>query len=187
MIWKDYSDLSGSHAFLSPSRYHWLNYSDEKLIESFKNHKRAALGTRLHFIASELIKYAIRQRDTRDSFNAFVNDAIGFRMSPEVVLYYSPNCYGTADAISFEDGVLRIHDLKTGVTPGSLKQLLIYAALFCLDYRVEPKDLKAVHLRIYQGGETVEFNPDPADVFEVTRRIVQADKLLKEADEMAVL
>lgn len=186
MNWKTYSALTNTHAFLSPSRHHWINYSDEKLIESFKNHQRIALGTRLHKLAAELISLARLQPQNAESFNAFVNDAIGYGMTPEVLLYYSPRCYGTTDAIKYEDGSLRIHDLKTGKTPGSMKQLLIYAALFCLDYEIDPLDLKTVFLRIYQNEEVIELNPRPPDIFEITKRIISADKILQEAEELAV-
>ena len=187
---KTYSHLSKSHAFLSPSRYHWINYDNEKLIETFRNHKRAALGTRMHALAAELISLARRQPQTAEAFNAFVNDAIGFGMRPETLLYYSPRCYGTADAITYDNGVLRIHDLKTGATPvppGATKQLLIYAALFCLDYVLDPLDLAGIHLRIYQNEEVIEFDPEPQELFRVTRRIIDADKILQEVEALVVL
>lgn len=187
MNWKQYSKLTNTHAFLSPSRHYWLNYTDEKLLESYKNHQRIALGTRLHALASELIQLARLQPQTADSFNAFVNDGIGYGMSSEVILYYSPRCYGTADAIKYEDDVLRIHDLKTGKTPGSMKQLLIYAALFCLDYQVDALDLKGIFLRIYQNEEVIEMEPRPQEIFEVSRRIIYLDKVLKEAEDLVVL
>ena len=190
MDWKDYSRLSNTHAFLSPSRYNWLNYDDEKLIDTFRNHKRVALGTRLHSLAAELISLARWQPQTAEAFNAFVNDAIGFGMKAEVLLYYSPRCYGTADTISYEDGILRVHDLKTGITPvppGATKQLLIYAALFCLDYKIDPLELLAIHLRIYQNEEVIEFDPSPQELFRVTRRIIEADRILKDAEDLVVL
>lgn len=34
--------------------------------------------------------------------------------------------------------MLRIHDLKTGISPVHMDQLLIYAALFCLEYKIKP-------------------------------------------------
>jgi len=188
--WKTYSHLSNTHAFLSPSRYHWLNYDNDKLVETFRNYKRSALGTRLHKLAAELISLARRQPQTAEAFNAFVNDAIGFGMKPETLLYYSPRCYGTADAISYDKGVLRIHDLKTGATPvspGATKQLLIYAALFCLDYVIDPLDLLSTHLRIYQNEEVMEFDPEPQELFRVTRRIIDADKIIQEVEELVVL
>lgn len=187
MNWKSYSGLTNTHAFLSPSKYYWLNYTDEKLLESYKNNKRIVLGTRLHALASELIKLARIQPQTADSFNAFVNDAIGYGMSSEVILYYSPRCYGTADAIKYDNNVLRIHDLKTGRKPGDMKQLLIYAALFCLDYEVDPLDISETHLRIYQNEEMIEMNPRPQEIFEVSRRIIYLDKVLKEAEDLIVL
>lgn len=176
MIWKDYSRLVGSHAYLSASRYHWLNYDEEKLQQSFTNYQKVQLGTRMHKLAEDLIKLKVRLPDTEASFNAFVNDAIGFRMESERLLYYSANCYGTADAISYFDGLLRIHDLKTGLTPGSVNQLMIYAALFCLDYAEKPKQIV---LRIYQNEEVTEFEPEYQDVEEVMEKIIASDAIIE--------
>lgn len=183
MNWKSYSHLKNSHAFLSPSRYAWINYDEEKLVRTYNNFRKVSLGSKYHDLASRLIKMAIRLPNTAASINSFVNDAIGFRMDSEVILYYSLNCYGTADAISFKDGVLRIHDLKTGMSPASMNQLLIYAGLFVLDYQVKEKDLKGVELRIYQNDEVTEFSPVPRDVFDVAAIIVKADKIINQLDK----
>jgi hypothetical protein len=180
MNWKSYSHLRGTHAFLSPSKYHWLNYSSEKLITAYENHRRIKLGTRYHKVAEELISLYIRLPNTADSLNSFVNDAIGYRMRPEVVLYYSMNCYGTVDAISFDNGVLRIHDLKTGKTPASMQQLLVYAALFVLDYSIDLRELKKVILRIYQNGEIFEAKPEPSEIMYVADQIKHADQLIND-------
>lgn len=187
MIWKNYSQLEGTHAFLSPSKYHWLNYTEDKLISTYQNFQKIALGNRYHALAAQLIKLAVRLPNTEASFNSFVNDAIGFKMQPEVLLFYSANCYGTADAINFSDGVLRIHDLKTGSSPVSMNQLLIYAALFCLDYKVYIHEINEVHLRIYQNEEILEFRPPKEDVFEVAMKIIQADKIIQQIEESGVL
>lgn len=187
MNWKNYSHLSGTHAFLSPSRYHWINYSPEKLVASYENYKRVAMGTRYHALAADLIRLAVRLPSTGASFNSFVNDAIGFKMSPEVLLFYSANCYGTADAISFYDGVLRIHDLKTGTSPASINQLMVYAALFCLDYSVDRRELGFMELRIYQNEEVVKYVPSIEEVFDVVDRIMTADRIIKDLEEKAII
>jgi hypothetical protein len=103
----------------------------------------------------------------------FVNDAIGYKMKPEQGLYYSENCYGTADAISFNRNLLRIHDFKSGVTKADMRQLEIYAALFCLEYDVDPNTID-IELRIYQNNEVWVHNPD--DIEEVMAIIIRADK-----------
>ena len=36
MNWNRHSDLEGSHAFLSASKYHWINYDADKLADSYK-------------------------------------------------------------------------------------------------------------------------------------------------------
>jgi hypothetical protein len=107
----------------------------------------------------------------------FVNDAIGFKMTPEQVLYYSDNCFGTADAIVFRNNVLRIHDLKTGVMPAHIEQLMVYAALFCLEYRIRPGDIE-IELRIYQSNEIVIMKPTAEDIGPIMDKIISFDKVI---------
>ena len=131
MNFNDHLDLEGQHAFLSPSKYHWLNYSNDKLIETFRNSIAAQRGTELHEFACRCIQLGQHLPNTKKTLNMYVNDAIDLRMRPEQKLYYSENAFGTADAICFRKKILRIHDLKTGGNPASMKQLEIEAALFC--------------------------------------------------------
>jgi hypothetical protein len=98
-------------------------------------------------------------------------------MHPEQILYYSENCYGTADVIAFRRGMLRIHDLKTGVTPTSEHQLEVYAALFCLEYRMRPFDI-TMELRIYQNNEVRVYEADPDVIVHIMDKIITFDKLL---------
>lgn len=172
-----YGVKAGDHAFLSASKYHWLNYDDQKLVDSYINYSAAQRGTRLHAWAAETIKLGIKQRKSNQTLIRYVNDAIGFKMDPEVVLYYSENCFGTADAISFKNGMLRIHDLKTGVTPAKMEQLLIYAALFCLEYKVKPGTIKS-ELRIYQNDDILIFEPEADDILPVMSKIKHCDEIL---------
>ena len=37
MNFNKHSDLEGCHAFLSASKYHWINYDDEKLVTAYEN------------------------------------------------------------------------------------------------------------------------------------------------------
>jgi len=178
----DHSALSGAHAFLSASKYHWLNYSPDKLVESFRTAQAAAKGTRLHELAAEHIRLKMRMPRNKATFNRYVNDAIGFRMTPEQALFYSVNCFGTADAISFEKGLLRIHDLKTGVTPAKIDQLMVYAALFCLEYDVRPMEIE-YELRIYQNDDVAVSNPTGEEVARVMDIIIQFDKLIEKVKE----
>jgi len=156
---KHYEFDEDDHAFLSPSKYHWVNYDIEKLTTTYTNWEAAKRGTRLHAFAKEAILLGIKQARSEKSLNMFINDAIGYRMTPEQILVYSENCFGTADAISFQRNLLRIHDLKTGVTKSSMTQLELYAAIFCLEYDVNPRDID-VELRIYQNDEVLVHNPD---------------------------
>lgn len=151
MIFNQHSDLEGQHALFGASNYHWINYSEEKMIQTYNNMLATQLGTELHELAARCIKLHRKQKGN-DYFSQYVNDAIGFGMSPEVVLYFNEFCFGTADAIKFDEkkGFLRIHDLKTGATPTHMEQLMVYAAYFCLEYHIKPRDIE-IELRIYQN------------------------------------
>lgn len=165
MKFNSHPELSGKHAFLSPSGYSWIRYDDEKLLDRLDTHMLAMHGTRLHNVAAELISLGLNQPDDGRTLSSYVNDAIGFMMHPEVPLMASYNAFGTADVISFrkereEDAkfTLRIHDLKTGVTKASMDQLKIYAAYFCIEYQTNPHDIE-IELRIYQNDAVYILNP----------------------------
>lgn len=170
--------LEGKHAFLGASKYHWINYSDEKLIENYTNHLATLKGTVLHEFASQCINLSQKLPKSQKTLNLFVNDAIGFKMKSEQVLYYSDNCFGTADAISFRNKLLRIHDLKTGTTKCSMAQLEIYAALFCLEYKIRPSDIN-MELRIYQNNEIIIHEPTAEDIVPIMDKIISFDKLIE--------
>ncbi len=182
MRFKQHLDLAGRHAFLSPSSYHWLNYDDQKLTARFFSAMSARRGTDIHALAHEAIRLRVRFDDSNDALAAYVNDAIDLEMNPEQPLFYSENCFGTADAILFIDGVLRVHDLKTGITATSEKQLEVYAALFCLEYGVDPFDI-AIELRIYQRDEVRVFEPTSEMVLAIMDKIVQFDQYIEKLKE----
>lgn len=170
-------ELEGKHAFLGASKFHWINYNEEKLIYTYQRHLATLKGTTLHDFAAQCIKLGQKLPKSKKTLNTYVNDAVGFKMTPEQPLYYSENCFGTADAISFRKGVLRIHDLKTGVTPAHMSQLLIYAAIFCLEYDVMPSEIQ-IELRIYQNDEVAVFNPTAEDIVPIMDKIITFDKVL---------
>lgn len=184
MNFNKHSNLEGKHAFLSASKYHWINYDEEKLAVSFQNFMAAQRGTELHEHAKRCIQLGTKLMKSKKTLNMFVNDAIGYRMTPEQPLYYSSNCFGTADAICFRDGVLRIHDLKTGATPTHIEQLYIYAALFCLEYDVKPETIQ-IELRIYQSDDIIVEIPDPEVVKAIMAKIVEFDACLCRMQEGA--
>ena len=181
MEFNDHHRLAGLHAPFSASQSHWLRYDDEKVMEVYKNKQAAQYGTQLHEWAKTTIDLGIKQANKKTTLNMYVNDAIGFKMSTEVVLFYSEKFFGTADAISFRNNFLRIHDLKTGETPASIKQLMVYAALFCLEYRIKPSDIK-IELRLYQNDEIVVALPTAEDIVPIMDKIVHLDKLLEKID-----
>ena len=181
MNFEKHLNLEGLHAPFSPSQSSWLRYDDEKALEVYANRKASEIGTKLHQWAKDTIDLGIKQPRSKTTLYAYVNDAIGFKMSTEVVLFYSKRFFGTADSISFRNGVLRIHDLKTGKIPAHMEQLEIYAALFCLEYKVKPGDIE-MELRIYQNDEILYHNPTAEDILPIMDKIVHLNKLLEKMD-----
>lgn len=181
MIFTKHSNLEGLHAPFGASQSAWLRYDDEKILATYNNMKAKEMGTRLHAWAKETIDLGIKQPRSKKTIYAYVNDAIGYKMDTEVVLFYSPRFFGTADAICFRNGVLRIHDLKTGVTKVHMEQLMIYAALFCLEYKIKPSDIE-MELRIYQSDEVLYHNPTAESISSIMDRIVYLDKMLERLD-----
>lgn len=178
MNFNEHYDLRDQHSFLSPSNYHWMNYSPEKLVAVYKNQQAKEEGVLLHEFASVAIVKRIKLANHKKALNMFVNDCIGFRMQSEQILYYSDNSFGTADAISFRDKQLRIFDLKTGVTKPSFKQLDVYSALFCLEYEVDPTTIE-IEERIYQGNGFEVMIPDPLYIQDIMDRIVEFDGIIE--------
>lgn len=172
-------NLKDQHALLGASKYAWIRYSDDKIAEYYYSEYAKQEGTKLHALASELIQMGIKLPPEHKTLNMFVNDAIGFKMESEQVLYYSMNCFGTADAISFRKNKLRIHDLKTGKGPTHFEQLEIYAALFCLEYDIKPVDIE-MELRIYQSNKVKQFIPEVDDIVPIMDRIITADKIISQ-------
>lgn len=198
----------GKHAILSASSWRWLNDDRDSLVKRITSSYAQTIGTVLHAIAYKHIKYRIKLNkydkknvmlellasgvpgiviDELDFDKVFenlmnyVNDGVGFKMQPEVVLYYSDNFFGTTDAISYNENerFLRIHDYKSGVIPAHIEQLKIYAALFCLEYRFKPYEI-GMELRIYQNNEVLYHNPEPNEIKEVIDTIIDFDKFLTE-------
>lgn len=198
----------GKHAILSASSWRWLNDDIDSLRKRICSQYAQLVGTILHAVAYKHILYRIKMNkydkknvmlellsngvpgmviDTMDfdsvfeNLMAYVNDGVGFKMQPEVVLYYSDNFFGTADAISFDERerFLRIHDYKSGVLPAHIEQLEIYAALFCLEYRFKPFDI-SMELRIYQNKDVLYHNPEPEEIMAITDKIITFDKFLKQ-------
>lgn len=178
MNFNKHSALEGQHAFLSASKYSWLNYDEGKLATAYASFMAVQRGSELHDFARRCIELGVRLPKNKQTLNLYVNDAIGYRMTPEQVLFYSRNCFGTADAIAFRDGYLRIHDLKTGASPTKMDQLEIYAALFCLEYNYKPNDIE-IELRIYQSENVVVHHPESDRILDIMDKIVLFDKRIE--------
>jgi tRNA splicing endonuclease len=199
--------LVGKHALLAPSQPHWLNYDDDKLFERYTSRYAQDIGTILHSLAETLIRHRLKLKKTDkltvmvhllengiprniididriyENFMNYVNDAVGFRLTPEQILYYSEYCFGTADAISYRDNFLRIHDYKSGTIKAKIEQLLVYAALFCLEYKVKPGTLAGCELRIYQNDEVLIHRPEANEILPVMDIIIRHTNALKTMNE----
>lgn len=211
MEFNKHIQLQGKHAMLSASSWRWLNDDTESLTNRIRSQYATDIGTILHNIAYNHIKYRIKMNkydkknvmlellshgipgfiiDTLDldaifeNLMNYVNDGVGFRMQPEVVLCYSDNFFGTTDAIVYseKDRFLRIHDYKSGTTPAHMEQLFIYTALFCLEYKLKPSDFDA-ELRIYQNNSVIFHNPAADEITPVIDKIITFDNYLTKAKE----
>lgn len=186
-LWNRHPEAEGQHATLSASTYGWLRYTDERFDSYIEKKFAAGFGTELHNYAAMAIKLKIMQARTRQTLNMYINDAVRFGMSPEKVLFFSWNCFGTADAIGFRREkvpgtdswawVLRIHDLKTGTSRASFDQLCIYAALFCLEYKQDPFKI-LIELRIYQNDEMSMREPEAEYIKKIMDLIQRFDNRL---------
>lgn len=203
MQWNDHHQLEGKHAFLGASNFHWINWNDETFENRYYGQFSTQIGTAIHALAHDCIvsRTKLTKHDThliditlyhayipKDAYDPnlilnnlipFVNDALGFHMSSEILLYYNAYCFGTSDAISFDEKnkILRIHDLKTGTTPTHMEQLIIYAALFCLEYHKNPHQFKS-ELRIYQNFDVLIANPEPEEIEHYMDLIQNRSKLI---------
>lgn len=185
MIFNQHSELRDRHAFLSPSNYHWINYDEQKLEARFFASMAARRGSDLHALAHESIRLGVKLARSNRALATYVNDALGYKMVCDQTLFYSTNCFGTADTIGFLRNKLRIHDLKTGVSPSKMEQLEVYDALFCLEYRVNPFEIDH-ELRIYQRDEILFHEPDPQVIVDIMDKIVEFDRqieAIKEANQ----
>lgn len=178
MDFNEHSQIEGNHAFLSPSKYHWLNYNEDKLDQAYYAALAAQRGSELHILAHDLIRLGVKLPDIPKTLNMYVNDAIGFRLKTEQILFYSVNCFGQADAIGFRSNKLRVHDLKTGLTPSSERQLEVYAAIFCLEYRMNPFEME-FELRLYQNDSVSIFETDPDVIIHIMEKIRTFDKRIR--------
>lgn len=174
MNFNTHSAIAGKHALLSPSQYHWINYTPEKLEQRVLRATAAERGTQLHDLAHRAILLGVKLSTANKTMASYVNDAIKYGMVPEQPLYYSDNCFGTPDTIGFKFPKLRIHDLKTGVNPASIHQLEVYAAIFCLEYGISPYELE-MEFRIYQNDEVQIWDGDPNMIAEIMDTIVEFD------------
>lgn len=208
MNFNKHSNLEGLHAPFSASRPYWLGKTFEANKNAFVTAWIPTVGTVSHAFAQAMInkriklsksdmkmyKFYLLENKTQcipyfivDNLNLqnlfsnllpYINDAIGYRMTPEQILYYSDRWFGTADSIAFDKNMLRIHDLKTGRRSAKMEQLLVYAALFCLEYNIKPGAID-MELRLYQNEDVLYHNPTAEDILPIMDQIRTQDKLFE--------
>lgn len=186
MRFNKHSDLEGTHARFGASKNSWDNWSDDKIDHVLEHDDAAAKGTRLHELARRAINDGIKLSEDpvhmTEPYQAtvarYANECIDLGMKAEVVLRYSDNFYGTADAIAYEPGLLQISDLKTGVNKVSPKQLHIYAAWFFLEYGIPPLQVRTI-LRIYQNGEVFTIEADSEFILHLMGRIIYIEERIQ--------
>lgn len=78
MNFNKHSALDGQHAFLGASKYHWINYDESKVAESYSKFLAVQKGTVLHEFAAQCIKLGQKLPKTKKTLNMYVNDAVGY-------------------------------------------------------------------------------------------------------------
>jgi len=61
---------------------------------------------------------------------------------------------------------------------------MVYAALFCLEYKVKPGDVN-MELRLYQNDEVLFHNPEPDEIAPIIDKIITFDKIIRRIKEEA--
>lgn len=205
MKWNNHKDYEGRHAFMGGSNYHWLNYDNEAFENRYYSQYSQSIGTALHQLAHDCIVSNIKLNKhdihliemamfkayiPRDAYDPnylltnlipFVNDAIGFHMSSEILLFVNEFCFGTVDAIAYNDfeKTLRVHDYKSGMIPAKIEQCYIYMAMFCIEYKIDPRKLKLLEARIYQNCECLIDNPSSDIILDIMNRIEKNTGLIQ--------
>jgi hypothetical protein len=59
-----------------------------------------------------------------------------------------------------------------------MRQLEIYAAYFCLEYKIDPEEID-IELRIYQLDEVIIHKPAPEDIRRIMIKTVEFDKIIQ--------
>lgn len=127
MKFNNHKEYEGRHAFLGASQYRWINWDFATLEERYYGQYAQLIGTAIHELAHDCIVNRIKlTKDDKHMIELylsklfvpkaaydsesillnlipFVNDAIGYHMSSEIVLFYSENCFGTCDAIIIDE------------------------------------------------------------------------------------
>lgn len=74
MNFNNHSNLEGQHAFLGASKYHWINYGEDKVAEAYRNFLATQKGTVLHAFAAQCIMLNQKLPKSKQTLNMYVND-----------------------------------------------------------------------------------------------------------------
>jgi hypothetical protein len=167
------------------------SYAADRITFKAKMNKNEKQGVRLELLRNKIPDSLINVDLYYDNLMLYVNDAIGFGLTPEVILYYSDYVFGTTDAIKYDEKkkFLRIHDYKSGYSKVHMEQLEIYAALFILQYGKKlgftVNDI-SMELRIYQTPEVIVLSSDDnavdlkRDIYDIMNKIVHNSLVLED-------
>jgi len=192
--WLNYDDddlinaYCNSHRAALGTEIHEWSSAQIKLSNKVSNIKEIEKGVKTHIFekytgtGADYGKMLLENMDylpheIYPTVKLFVNDSIGYRMSSEQKIEYSDLCWGTSDAITCVDNKLFIFDLKTGSRPAKETQLLVYAALFCLQEHTKPNELE-IETRIYQNGDALITNPPSDVIYDIMSKIVHLDSVI---------
>ena len=75
MNFNKHSNLEGQHAFLGASKYHWINYSADKVAEAYSKFLATQKGTILHAFAAQCIALGQKLPKSQKTLNMYVNDS----------------------------------------------------------------------------------------------------------------
>ena len=66
-----------------------------------------------------------------------------------------------------------------------MEQREVYAALFCLEYKIKPGDIQ-MELRLYKDNEVIVHEPTAEDILPIMDKIMSLNKALENFDDREV-
>ena len=60
MTWNEHWELKGKHALFSASKYNWINYDVENMLDKYCSNYATTIGSILHEFAADRIQYLMK-------------------------------------------------------------------------------------------------------------------------------